>query len=269
VVTEEKSCTYIMVINSPSLCADVAFEGIPAPEANNIDCRPIVSDDEYPLLPAAIPEVADSGLGMPKAEETNVGAQTTFTIEDVSKRMEELASEDHRSQDSILAEVESYLEALKPLMIEEQKERIKKLEDYLQGKNRVFKLQGHELFGQTIDLDTLFKPTIVTDEETETTSDNGKANQGSEEEKESQARNGDTIDLKEWASKLLVDIKKKAQLDKNIEGSADAQSDELEEWKDLIDLIFGLEDSAEAAGSTDEKATREEDKGNVKTKPAK
>ncbi|GJJ78887.1 protein OS-9 [Entomortierella parvispora] len=268
VVTEEKSCTYIMVIYSRSLCAEVSFDSVPAPEANNIDCRPIISDnvvprDENLLPPAAVPEAIDGGLAEMDASETKAKAQATFTIDDIVKRLEEMPGETHRSQDSILAEMDAYLQALKPLMTEAQRENIQKIEDYLHGKDRIFKFEGHDVYGEAINLDTFFKPIIIVDGESVTTGDDPKTNQASEQKKRDQAEPDDTDDPTAWATRLIEDLKKKAELGQDTEKLTAAQEREIEE---LMDLIFGLDDSAEAAGSTGEKATREETKDDIKKK---
>ncbi|KAF9901889.1 Protein OS-9 [Linnemannia zychae] len=52
-VTEPSTCNYIMVISSLTLCKDTAFESVPSPEANKIQCRRIVSDEQYQTLKAA------------------------------------------------------------------------------------------------------------------------------------------------------------------------------------------------------------------------
>ncbi|KAG0206026.1 Protein OS-9 [Mortierella sp. GBA30] len=61
-VNEPSTCSYHMVIYSPSLCKEVAFENIPVPKANDIDCKRIVTDEQYLSFQAAIPEAIDDGL---------------------------------------------------------------------------------------------------------------------------------------------------------------------------------------------------------------
>ncbi|KAF9579139.1 Protein OS-9 [Lunasporangiospora selenospora] len=54
VVIEPSICNYVMVIYSPRLCADLAFKNAPVPEANKINCRPIVSDEIYERIMASV-----------------------------------------------------------------------------------------------------------------------------------------------------------------------------------------------------------------------
>ncbi|KAG0277452.1 Protein OS-9 [Linnemannia gamsii] len=58
-VHESPICNYIMVIASPNLCKDTAFEIVPTPEANKIECKGIVSDEQYQKLMANAPETID------------------------------------------------------------------------------------------------------------------------------------------------------------------------------------------------------------------
>jgi hypothetical protein len=53
-----------MVIYSPNLCKDTAFENVPAPDANKIECKGIVSDEQYQKLKANVPETIDGGAGI-------------------------------------------------------------------------------------------------------------------------------------------------------------------------------------------------------------
>ncbi|KAF8943624.1 Protein OS-9 [Haplosporangium gracile] len=64
VAMEPSTCNYIMVIYSPNLCKDPAFESIPTPEANKIECRGIVSDEQYQMLKANVPEAIDGAAGI-------------------------------------------------------------------------------------------------------------------------------------------------------------------------------------------------------------
>lgn len=63
-VTETPICNYIMTIYSPNLCKDTAFESVPTPEANKIECRPIISDEQYQKLKANTPEAIDGVAGI-------------------------------------------------------------------------------------------------------------------------------------------------------------------------------------------------------------
>ncbi|KAF9126379.1 Protein OS-9 [Mortierella sp. 14UC] len=75
VVTEPSTCNYIMVINSPNLCKDAAFESVPAPEANKIQCRRIVSDEQYQKLKTASVHhetIGGSGSGAGIVQDHNV-----------------------------------------------------------------------------------------------------------------------------------------------------------------------------------------------------
>lgn len=269
------SCAYIIVIYSPSLCADEAFENIPAPEPNNVDCRLIVSDDEYNRLPAATTSEAIDGVGSLEQKKakagsmaTHAGGQTAWKIEDVSKRMQELLVEtEHRPLDNILAEVDTFVQALKSHMSESQKESMKKVEDFLQGKTGVFTYEGQDLFGQQVNLDTLFKPTVVVDKDED--EKEGSVDQVVEGKKDSQPRTvNDVIDLTDWALQILAEGQRNAALGKKTTKDEPFTAQE-DEWKYLLGLILETEDSPAAAGSASEKGAQDDDDkdNNGKTKP--
>ncbi|KAF9181281.1 Protein OS-9 [Haplosporangium sp. Z 767] len=183
-VSEPSTCSYIMVIYSRSLCKDVAFEIIPAPEANMIDCRRIVTDEQYQQLKLAAPEAIDSGfetvatsdaagqirLGQeqrqqqqPKQESTlpvgkklAAGQIASLGMQELSSLLEKMESaRKSKHLDEIITELENYFEAQKALMTEDQKTLLKQVEDLVEGNMDTFKLLGYDQNGQAVEMDKL------------------------------------------------------------------------------------------------------------------
>ncbi|KAG9067824.1 Protein OS-9 [Linnemannia hyalina] len=163
VVTEPSTCNYIMVINSPNLCKDTAFESVPTPEANKIECRRIVSDEQYQKLKANVPEAIDGAAGIvqdhnaqikigqvprqqPHQRQTQqgVGAAATgapgteppptlfTTFEDIlgfAKQVNDVEAQ--KKMRAVLAQYEAFSESLKAMLSPEDKAVYENLENML------------------------------------------------------------------------------------------------------------------------------------------
>ncbi|KAF9914752.1 Protein OS-9 [Lobosporangium transversale] len=150
-VTEPSICTYTMVIYSSALCKDPAFELIPAPEANKIDCRRIVSDEQYQQYKATLPEAVDDKteamafqgvnaqikLGQQRLhteedtliDKTNViGTKMPSGFKEMASLIDEAEAAARRKQlDDLLAEFDAYFKELKPYMSQGQIEAIERI----------------------------------------------------------------------------------------------------------------------------------------------
>ncbi|KAF9082848.1 Protein OS-9 [Mortierella sp. AD031] len=165
-VTEPATCSYIMEIYSPNLCKDTTFENVPAPEANKIECRRIISDEQYQKLKASVPEAIDGTnpegaagivqdhnaqikLGqVPRQPETEQRHQTTTNDKIVAdaetailtnfKDILELANQfgDPASQkklEDVMAKYEAYVESIKAMMTPEHRAVYEDIEKLFQG----------------------------------------------------------------------------------------------------------------------------------------
>ncbi|KAI5276268.1 hypothetical protein E4T47_01022 [Aureobasidium subglaciale] len=59
IIKEVATCAYLMVIQTPRLCNDVAFQPPKKDRANKIACSPILSDDQVPEYEAGIAAASD------------------------------------------------------------------------------------------------------------------------------------------------------------------------------------------------------------------
>ncbi|KAF9199888.1 Protein OS-9 [Haplosporangium sp. Z 27] len=149
-ISEPSTCTYIMVIYSSSLCKDTAFELIPAPEANKIDCRLIVSDDYYQQRKVAGHGAIEDGLGTialqdpseqikfnqkPRKDETKSSlGKGASAYKDMASLIDKVEAETRRKQlDDLFVNFETYLERLKPLLSKAQLDALQKMEDLVEG----------------------------------------------------------------------------------------------------------------------------------------
>ncbi|KAI1311565.1 Protein OS-9 [Mortierella claussenii] len=146
--SEPSTCTYIIVIYSSALCEDEAFELIPAPEANKINCRHIVTDEQYQQHKASVPEAIDGGLGSLTAhksdEQTKLGqsisqegagtlvdktptAGAKLTAGFMASLIDEIETADRQKQLSeFWADIKRYFDALKPSMTKDQKDALER-----------------------------------------------------------------------------------------------------------------------------------------------
>ncbi|KAF9326365.1 Protein OS-9 [Podila minutissima] len=152
-VNEHSTCSYVIVIDSPSLCKDTAFQQAEAPEANNINCRPLVTDEQYKMV--SEPGTIDSGLsGKDKGKvvsrnEANKPDEMTLHQELGSVMNGPEQDEDGRA-DLMVVLLQKMLE---PYMSEPQKASLKKVQNAL-DKNAEIKVVGQDRNGQA-DHDTV------------------------------------------------------------------------------------------------------------------
>ncbi|KAF9574040.1 Protein OS-9 [Mortierella alpina] len=167
-VSEPSTCNYIMLIYSPSLCKEVAFENIPAPEVNNIDCRRIVTDDQYQAS-IAPPESIDSGaqvqLGQHQQQEAResqpqkkvtddqgpLGAQEKKALLDHLEKDDQ----DSRQLDQMATLVENYIDSLKALMSDSQRAGLQHLQDMVDSKLEQLQRSEEEQRKQTLDMESI------------------------------------------------------------------------------------------------------------------
>ncbi|KAF9358535.1 Protein OS-9 [Mortierella sp. NVP85] len=188
-VTEPSTCNYIMVIYSSSLCKDVAFELIPAPEANKIDCRRIVTDEVYERSKAPRPEAIEGEPGsvtfqdstgqikLKQNEEKSEspldgapqeGLQLPLVFKEMAALMEEVEAAKNKQLDDLLAEIDVYLQVLKPYMTEAQQEMFQKMKDFAAGKTDRLNIVDYDQNAQQLDMDALVEALLgkVKDKET-------------------------------------------------------------------------------------------------------
>ncbi|KAF8927030.1 hypothetical protein EDD21DRAFT_386747 [Dissophora ornata] len=171
-VNEPSTCNYIMVIYSSSLCKDVAFELIPAPEANKIDCRRVVTDEQYQHRKVAVPEAIEGGIGSSAFQESPGQIKFSQQPEKESvanskllsgyKEMAALidqveAATKHKQLDEVLAEFDTYFEFLKPFLTEAQRDALQKVEDFVDGKASQLEPFGIDGNGQPLEMDSLLE----------------------------------------------------------------------------------------------------------------
>ncbi|KAF9425083.1 Protein OS-9 [Entomortierella beljakovae] len=147
-ITEPSICTYIMVIYSPALCTDVAFELIPAPEANKIDCRPVVSDEQYQQRKVASQGAIEDGLGtqdsngqikfnqpLYRANEKSSIGRGTNTYKEMAALIDKVQAATRRKQfDDFLANLDEYIVKLEPYLTKEQLDSIRNIKNQADGK---------------------------------------------------------------------------------------------------------------------------------------
>ncbi|KAG0042733.1 hypothetical protein BGZ83_000127, partial [Gryganskiella cystojenkinii] len=271
VVMEPASCTYVMVIYSPMLCQDQAFESIAAPDANNIGCRPIVSDEEFLRLPPTSQEAIGSGLENPQETNQRAGKAASsvfddsFGLDGLSQRLDEMMGEtNYRTTDDIFNELETLAEALKPLLTESQQDTVKRLENALKG----MEFGDHNIAVQPIDLEALLGSNDKEKGKSaaeDAAKEKQQKHRGPEETGEQRIKIEKKFDLTDLFEALAEGTSKNArEKKKEVEPALDSAQKELRE---LLEQFFGNDDSAAAAGSAEEKGTRNDDKDKVKTKP--
>ncbi|KAG0306990.1 Protein OS-9 [Dissophora globulifera] len=171
-VREPALCHYVMVIYSSSLCKDVAFELIPAPEANKIDCRRVVSDEQYQQRQATGAGTIEGGIGSPlfqnSMKQSVFGQQPDKAYAARSKMFSEInevealirqveAATKNKQLGEILAEIEDYFEELNPSMTEEQMDMLQKLKDFADGKTNSLESLAYDKNGQPLELNALLE----------------------------------------------------------------------------------------------------------------
>ncbi|KAF9110619.1 Protein OS-9 [Mortierella sp. AM989] len=148
-VTEPATCTYIMIIYSSALCKDVAFELIPTPEANMIDCRRIVSDDHYKQQKAANHGAIEDGLGsiafqgsgeqikldrqLHKDEVKPALGEMASQFKEMASLIDKVEAASRRERlDEFFTNFEAYLKKLKPFMSKAQLDALQEIEDLVE-----------------------------------------------------------------------------------------------------------------------------------------
>ncbi|KAF9964218.1 Protein OS-9 [Mortierella alpina] len=168
-VSEPSTCNYIMLIYSPSLCKEVAFENIPAPEVNNIDCRRIVADELY-YASIAPPESIDSGAqaniaqhqqhgeqkAQPQKQESDdqalpLGAKKNKAPSDHLGK----SDQDSKQLDQMAILVGNYIDSLKALMSDSQRAGFQNLQDMIDSKLEQLQRSEDEQRAQNLDMESI------------------------------------------------------------------------------------------------------------------
>ncbi|KAG0302357.1 Protein OS-9 [Dissophora globulifera] len=151
---------------------DVAFELIPAPEANKIDCRRVVSDEQYQQRQAAGAGTIEGGIGSPlfqnSMKQSVFGQQPDKAYAAGSKAFSEInevealirqveAATKNKQLGEILAEIEDYFEELNPSMTEEQMDMLQMLKDFADGKTNSLESLAYDKNGQPLELNALLE----------------------------------------------------------------------------------------------------------------
>ncbi|KAF9986324.1 hypothetical protein BGZ75_001953 [Mortierella antarctica] len=211
-VSEPSTCNYVMLIYSPSLCKEVAFENIPAPEVNNIDCRRIVADDQYHAS-IAPPESIDSGaqvnLGQhqqekerepqPQKPATNdqdlpLGTQKKEVLVDHLGE----ADQDSKRLDQMATLVENYIDSLKALMSDSQRTEFQSLQDMVDSKLEQLHRSEDEQKRQTLDMESILSLLLGTSKDDDILSKKSEDHDHEGTfEGVAKAKNGPTTDLKD------------------------------------------------------------------------
>ncbi|KAG0241656.1 hypothetical protein B0O80DRAFT_449959 [Mortierella sp. GBAus27b] len=175
-VTEPSTCNYIMVIHSSSLCKDLAFEPIPAPEANKIDCKRIVSDELFERTRSSGPEAIE-GESAPVAFQDSTEQVKLNQKEEQSKQpppdkaaqngpklplafreLAELVGKAEEAKKKQLDQVlDVYLQALKPRVTEEEMKMLQKMLDLMDGKMDHIQIIEQDQNMQLLEFDTLLE----------------------------------------------------------------------------------------------------------------
>ncbi|KAG0360525.1 Protein OS-9 [Gamsiella multidivaricata] len=290
-VTEPSTCSYIMVIYSSSLCKDVAFELIPAPEANKIECRRIVSDEEYQQHRAAGPGAIEGGLGSITSQDSTgqikfgqqapqeeskpsldnlfaAGSGMPADLRDVAALIEELEKTTKQKQlDEILAEFDTFYRKLKPHMSEGQKDVLQKIEDFVDGKVNQQELLAYDQNGQPIELDafleTFFGTTDSSGESNGKKAAEGESGTKAQDSKahDKEQRNQNIFNaildaLTENENKAAQDVTKKERRGKDAQTKAES-NDVLAnvDLKSLLDMLEAAKKAGANSGGADGKAT--------------
>ncbi|CAO3568301.1 unnamed protein product [Mortierella alpina] len=168
-VSEPSTCNYIMLIYSPSLCKEVAFENIPVPDVNNIDCRRIVADDLY-YASIAPPESIDSGahanIGHHQQREEQEPQPLKQESDDQGSPLEtkkKMVPSDHHGKsdqgskqlDQMAILVDNYIDSLKALMTDSQRAGFQNLQDMIDSKLEQLQRSEDEQRKQTLDMESI------------------------------------------------------------------------------------------------------------------
>jgi len=146
--SEPSTCFYVIVIGSPRLCKDAAFQQAEAPEANKIDCRPLVTDEHYNKMTSELGTI-DSGDGKEKiVSQDDASKLDELThIQELESLMSDLGIDKDEKADQMLALLQKHQKALEPYMTDAQKASLKKFQDAL-NKNAEINIIGLDRNGQ-------------------------------------------------------------------------------------------------------------------------
>lgn len=142
------------MISSPRLCKDTTFQQAQAPEANKIDCRPLVTDEQYNKMTSE-PGTIDSGDGKDKIvsqDDANKPDELTL-LKEVESLMSDLEMVKDEKADRMAVLLQKHQKALEPYMTDAQKATLKKFQDAF-NKNTEIKIIGLDRNGQA-DHDTV------------------------------------------------------------------------------------------------------------------
>ncbi|KAF9215158.1 Protein OS-9 [Podila verticillata] len=151
---EPSTCSYVIVISSPRLCKDAAFQQAQAPEANKIDCRPLVNNEQYNKITSE-PGTIDSGDGKGKIvsqNDANKPDELTL-LKELESLMSDLDMVKDEKVDQMVVLLQKHQKALEPYMTDAQKAILKKFQDAF-NKNTEIKIIGLDRNGQA-DHDTV------------------------------------------------------------------------------------------------------------------
>lgn len=129
-----------MVIYSSSLCKDVAFELIPAPDANKIDCRLIVTDEMYERSKSPGPEAIEGEAGSGVIQDSTEQIKFKQSAEDGTKSPLDKASQEGPNLHSAFKEMAA--------LVEQAEAELKPLEEILAEIDPYFE----SLFGKVSDI---------------------------------------------------------------------------------------------------------------------
>ncbi|KAG0038590.1 Protein OS-9 [Podila clonocystis] len=128
---EHSTCSYVIVIDSPRLCKDAAFQRAEAPEANKIDCRPLVTDAQYYKMASELGTI-DSGVDgkdkvVSQEDASNLDEMALLQALDSVKNEPELDKDE--KADMKVALLQKYQKMLETYMSEPQKASLKKIQN--------------------------------------------------------------------------------------------------------------------------------------------
>lgn len=136
-MNESPICNYVMVINSPNLCKDTAFESVPAPEANKIKCKGIVSDEQYQKLKANAPETIDGATSIVQDHNAQVKIGQVPRQQPYQQQVKEEAAaatgDAQKGLNDVIAQYEVILERFMATISPEQMAMYERFENLLKG----------------------------------------------------------------------------------------------------------------------------------------
>lgn len=157
-----------MVIYSSSLCKDVAFELIPAPEANKIDCRRVVTDEMYERSKSPGPEAIEGGTGSgvfedsteqikfkqrdehgpksPLDKASQKGPNLPSAFKGMAALIQQTEATKHKQLDQIIAELS-----------DEQRDLFQRMLDFVDGKTDRVQPVEHDQNVQLVEIDAILE----------------------------------------------------------------------------------------------------------------